>query len=110
MSNEEIEKRFLFDLEMGIFKCLHSESHPKIISFINVKFLNKANSKLIRLLENIGFVSYYINLPSEIDSLIEINTEDKTFNVGKGYLFNVFNYNEIPYYISQYQLEPEEFV
>jgi len=109
MTNQEIEKRFLFDLEMRVFKCLHHETHPKIIVFKNTKERDKSRFKLLRILEKIGFKSYYINIPSRNIVLFEIDIEDKSFNVSKGYIYNVFNYNEIPDYINRYKLKSEDF-
>jgi len=108
MTNQEIEKRFQFDLEMGVFKCLHPDSHSKQIVFTNIRERDKSRFKLVKVLEKIGYMKDSINMPSRNIVLIVVNIDTKDFTANKGYLYDFLNYNDIPNYISKYRLKPEE--
>ena len=98
MTNEEIEKRFLFDLEMGVFK-----KHIPLIKNIDQPVYTFITSdkilKLLNLLENIGYTQISkINNPI----LVAINTKRKIY--GPMSIETEERYNEIPNYISQYSI------
>ena len=81
MTNQEIEKRFLFDLEMGRFK-----QYSNFVIFRNMSFLDEA--VMTKLLKNIGYKKdynlfmYFNNMSHQISrgkTTITINKESKIY-------------------------------
>jgi len=103
MTNEEIEKRFLFDLETGIFERYNYRYDNNIVSFVS----NENNRHMLvildKLLQNIGgkpFESHY-SLQDKI--AVDVNVISKKY-----YFYSEIltcpPYEEIPDYIKDYQL------
>jgi len=102
MTNEEIEKRFLLDLEMGLFK---TEPCTDIIPFFDCNSYNATKLRKI-LLKN----GYLDRTEYEVMSLdkntainqIDIFSETKSFYVSSNLEFSFMN--KFPDYIEEYSL------
>jgi len=114
MTNEEIEKRFMFDLEIGMFKR-RKESVDNIISFVGYKTASCTSIIKIRII--LMKYGYKINKYSDYfecmykfnRASIDIDTKNKilyTERVMGNYndLINKRNYNKLPDYIKRYRL------
>jgi len=108
MTNEEIEKKFLFDLEMGFFKKDDEEyynflgNYQEIDKFAKIlRKLGYNNDVPYSSLEKIIKGSFYV--------ILSLNICDKSFGVGHYMAIyvtdNYFNeLNQIPDYINDYSL------
>jgi len=106
MTNKEIEKRFLFDLEMGLFKSLAHEHYGTTYNKKTYSFYSSTNLKiynLCELLDNIGYKhknpSIYELVPNKCIS-ITVYPCNKRYEIGYTHKLIM---NEIPEYISNYQ-------
>jgi len=117
MTNEEIEKRFLFDLEMGRFKCINFNNRGDI-------FFNRSifSFKLLTLLKNIGYTIDEDSCDINIDYLKKsLESRETYISVYKKYdnIYDVFEwgyieddikknnpeyFNKIPDYVKDYKL------
>jgi len=113
LTNEQIEKRFLFDLEMGRFK---RENNPNCI---RITFQGNVNyDKFIKCLEDLGYKDYYKEL-LETGELkwwkrnknprtfyVNLYPEEKQFLKSESYNYksDYPNANQIPDYIKEYDL------
>jgi len=68
MTNEKIEKRFLFDLEMGVFKRDKDNENFVCLKFLGSNYHSK-NIKFIVLLNSIGYNDKYNT--KELDKFIK---------------------------------------
>jgi len=122
MTNEEIEKRFLFDLEMGVFKTssydyFHIKSDENAIAFIEYYRRSTENvAKIMYILRKNGFkVDRYTSdsfrdLDDDSRAIIVIGRQRKLFtkiicDISVSYKELVGSYcNKIPDYIKEYKL------
>jgi len=119
MTNEEIEKRFKFDLEMGRFNS--NELFGRHDIYFNK---SKLSFKLLTLLKNIGYdideVDFeientsdlqkylengkgFISISQDYDELLDIFAWGKTIKIMKQRLPKCFN--QIPSYITRYSID-----
>jgi len=109
MTNKEIEKRFLFDLEMGAFT-----QYTDTMIFHNRNYLDELQMKL--LLKNIGFKSdntlyvifgHRLYETTRSKPSIMINTKSKAFS-NRNIHVTADDYekyfNELPDYIKEYKV------
>jgi len=92
MSNEEILKRFQFDLDIGIFKALNNSL---------VHFKSKDIRKLAIVLSKLNYNGGY---PIYKDGGIIVNIDSKKFFILKE-PSECSIFNEIPEYINLYKVE-----
>jgi len=116
MTNEEIERKFEFELSIGLFK--HSIRYPDEILFKR----GSRTYKLLKLLTNIGFVSdedslltlckeSYIKelLESRNGVYLEISMKDRIVDIDTNWNYlnpitQTTDFNEIPRYVKDYQI------
>jgi len=99
LTNEEIIKRFEFDLKIGRFK--HPDSLNKGYAFKASK-CEISNAIFRTILEAIGYELHFDepNLYGGFKStIIYVNMDKKTYSVYDTFTSNVLELNEIPYYI-----------
>ena len=77
ISDEEIIKRFQFDLEMGFFKV---DKIPGRRFQDSIIFKSKDNRKLVKVLGELGFIGGY-PLYKESPILIFLNGNDKKYQI-----------------------------
>ena len=105
MTNEEIEKRFEFDLNMNVFKTYNAIVSGKEFIRFKIELQNKSFTKLFYVLRNIGYKIHDASLPLCNANTINISVEEKTLRTtslsspSKGYN------NEIPEYIKEYEIK-----
>jgi len=109
MTNEQIEKRFEFDLAMGVFKPAY-EGDPNIISFECKNIHNfKKRLKFFVVLKKLGFTLMKgKGIPRVSNIVIHISLETKQIDTRYSFSYYPYSYeciNEIPSYIKGYSLE-----
>jgi len=108
MTNEDIEKRFLFDLEMGVFKTADTKDeryNDRIIVFINNK--ERSIMKLIRLLYSINYKKRNFSYVEDSSMIVIIDKANKTFKIeslSNSFYYDTPNTNELPNYIKEYRI------
>jgi len=111
MTNEEIEKRFKFDLEMELFKTDPSYE-DKVISFKDFNSYSPNNvNNLISILRNMSYETLELNEYSHsfTKNLLMINTKFKIYMIRYSrdpqlnYLEKEGLINQIPDYIKEYK-------
>jgi len=103
MTNEEILKRFQFDLEMGFFKVDKWTSYPDQDSII---FKSNDNRKLVKVLNALGFKGGYpIYMTSPILIYLNSGLLTKKYHILVPYFKSFKVSNEIPDYINLYNEE-----
>jgi len=103
MTNEEIEKRFLFDLNMGVFRCINGD-YPTVIRFIERK-RDKSRFRLISILDNLGFERNEYHLSPRNMIIVTISTRNKKYNIRNNeYLNPDWYYNKVPDYVKRYKI------
>ena len=109
MTNHEIEKRFLFDLEMGVFT-----QYNDTVIFNNRHYLDELTMKL--LLKNIGFridntlyvvFGHRLYETTRCKPSIMVNLKSKIFSNNSLYVtaddYEKY-FNELPDYIKEYKV------
>jgi len=111
MDSEKIEKKFLFDLHMGIFKPYGH--YDKLCAFK----CDRNIIRLVRLLENNGFkevtVKGYKYTRKDLRNFnkrfsINISIENKEFHIVDRLHCYENYYNTIPNYIKRYDISKKE--
>ena len=106
MTNEEIEKKFEFDLAMGVFKRSEPEMNDYIFrTKLNVFLRSSEMLRLATLLEKIGYKNSY-NQDIRIRNIKAI----LIFPDKKAFITSIRDYetlpvNDIPEYINDYIIE-----
>ena len=115
MTNEEIEKKFEFDLAMNVF------TEQNVFGSDMISFrLSRSSYKLLRLLLNIGYTlqyglkdrdtpCMYKHCLTEGTWCIEISKSSKTIFLGSTWYSIkktplIKNFNKVPYYIRWYKV------
>jgi len=111
MTNQEIEKRFLFDLEMGLFKETNELLYKNKTCFIDNDSYLGGLLKLSYLLKKLNFkLSYSDCLISDICSVfphyIEVNLKTREFREFKSKPSISFarGKNKVPEYLKDYNV------
>jgi len=121
MTNEEIEKRFLFDLEMNMFNkieiySMRDNEYRYVVAFTEQRLNHTKNiEKIIKFLEKNGYILDEINsydfkyMDETKRAIVIIDVDRKTFmrdmNSYETYSGLIsLSYNYIPDYIRVYRL------
>jgi len=105
MTNQEIEKRFLFDLEMGVFRAIDNVDYTWFISTDEYGY-----KTICELLDNIGFTTFnYYNQGLRYATgkvvYIGIQVKHKKYSI---YIRNIqlsdIVVNSIPEYVKEYSI------
>jgi len=111
MTNQEIKKKFLFDLEMGRFKTVFSNKLHTEICYFSSEILDYNDYyKLEYILQSLGFKRTTDILKDTIDSwtkyfVLKIKPKNNTYSYYKfdrGHEEYCDYWNEIPDYIEDY--------
>jgi len=108
MSNEEIEKRFLFDLEVSFSKLHRSDDYYAFIG--DFQEIDNFAKVLLELgfTKDIPYTSLGSIIKGEYYVVLTIEKSDKSFVVGhymaEYFTNNLYEYNKIPEYIYEYSL------
>jgi len=126
MENREIEKRFLFDLEMGRFDDglrYYRSGTYKVTLFTNNRTGSRYILKLMKILDRLGFIRHTVDLRTKnsrylISSkkknaiIVRVNITTKYYSVIRETIReNIdggYPYVTIPYYVKLYHLEPKD--
>jgi len=99
MTNEEIEKRFLFDLEMGVFNSVDSTNK----SFRFISNDRQIIEKFVHILNLLSYKFTGNNVPYGMQT-VYVNT-NKTYELwNSNYTGKENDSNFIPEYIKEYQI------
>jgi len=117
MTNEEIEKRFKFDLNMGVFKSKPFVKYGNILYFSSNNLQYYDYNRLICLLESLNFERYWT---SDLYNALFDKWKDKCvikvfldknqyhivkYSERRSIYDNKDYFNEIPNYINSYKVE-----
>jgi len=113
MTNEKIEKKFLFDLNMDVFKVFPTDKTEWYFFRCDRNIL-----KLMKLLDNNGFsheyVMEYITYTKRDlrnfsrNYIISINRDYNTYRITEYQRYLKIYCNEIPNYIKRYDMNKKE--
>jgi len=105
VTNEQIEKRFLFDLEMGRFKNLKNFSK---LNYVDCYIFENVSYKLIEVLNKLGYTEFNHISPIVKSTVIVIVNQNKHYEYwSKKDSFIIRNiplkaFNTTPSYIDEY--------
>ena len=107
MTNEEIEKRFQFDLAMGLFYRTTKVEDDNEIAFIDVLFSDCNNlDKLIHILKNIGYHRMPFSNKTKPVETVLIYPERKRY-IGSSRNIQRILRNRLPKYILEYTVQED---
>ena len=111
MTNQEIEKRFEFDLNMNVFERVRREFGSEVFIFNIYKEEHPTDilNKIVDILTKNGYEKDNLQKSSSIESskVILIWTRDKIFRCIEKYEFllnRVSEFNDVPDYIREYDI------